>query len=156
MADIYLNPGDYRFAAADTRMHTVLGSCISITMWHAGLRIGGMCHYMLPCGTPPGEPFNARYADGAIAHFLRDVRRTRTSPDQYEVKMFGGGQQFPHLNVPSSLNVANHNIEAGGALLRDHGFTVSVRQLGGTGARRLIFDVATGTVWMRALAVAAA
>ena len=37
------------------------------------------------------------------------------------------------------------------ALLERHGFALSVRELGGTGARRLIFDIATGHVWLRAL-----
>ncbi len=69
--------------------------------------------------------------------------------------MFGGGQQFPHLSVPAELDVANHNIAAGIALLQDLNFAISVRELGGTGARRLIFDLATGTVWLRAVAASA-
>jgi chemotaxis protein CheD len=153
--DIHLNPGDYHFGGPDTRIHTVLGSCVSITMWHAGLRVGGMCHYLLPGPGPQDEPHNGRYADGAIRRFLHDVRRVRTSPPQYEVKMFGGGQQFPHLIVPEALDVANHNIAAGVSLLEDLGFAISVRELGGTGARRLIFDVGTGTVWLRAVAATA-
>ncbi|GAA2879113.1 putative chemoreceptor glutamine deamidase CheD [Actinoplanes cyaneus] len=155
MADVHLNPGDYHFGGADTRIHTVLGSCVSITLWHAGLRIGGMCHYLLPGPCPGDEPLNARYADGAVRRFVRDVRRSRTSPPQYEVKMFGGGRQFPHLSVPAALDVAQQNIAAGITLMEEENFTISVRELGGTGARRLIFDLATGTVWLRAAAATA-
>jgi chemotaxis protein CheD len=149
--EFFLHPGDYHFGGADTRIHTVLGSCVSITMWHPALRIGGMCHYMLPGRCPETDPQDAKYAAGAIACFLRDVRRSNTSPQQYEVKMFGGGRQFPHLPTTPSLNVAANNIEAGIALLDQHGFALTVRDLGGTGARRLIFDIATGDVWLRAL-----
>ena len=152
MAEIFLHPGDYHFGDAGTRIHTVLGSCVSVTAWHSGLRIGGMCHYMLPgrCLGDPGPP-DPRYADGAIELFLRDVRRANTTPGQYEVKMFGGGEQFPELSIPAPLDVAGHNIEAGIALLERHAFTLTVRDLGGTGARRLIFDIGTGDVWLRAL-----
>ena len=155
MADVYLSPGDYHFGGAGTRVHTVLGSCVSITIWQPALRIGGMCHYLLPGPCPAAEGHNARYADGAIARLLRDVARTRTTPAQYEVKMFGGGQQFPHLSVPAPLDVANHNIAAGMALLQRSGFVLSTRKLGGTGARRLIFDIGTGVVWLREAAVTA-
>jgi chemotaxis protein CheD len=150
--DVLLNPGDYHFGGADTRIHTVLGSCISITAWHPGLRIGGMCHYLLPgrCTGTSGPP-DARYADGAIGLFLRDVHRANTTPQQYEVKMFGGGEQFPELSIPAPLDVAGHNIATGIALLEQNGFHLTVRELGGTGARRLIFDIGTGDVWLRAL-----
>ncbi|MBL8511280.1 MAG: chemotaxis protein CheD, partial [Betaproteobacteria bacterium] len=46
--DIFLQPGEFYFGDADTRIRTLLGSCVSITMWHPTRRIGGMCHYMLP------------------------------------------------------------------------------------------------------------
>ncbi|WP_328472490.1 hypothetical protein OHA21_10055 [Actinoplanes sp. NBC_00393] len=151
MAEVFLHPGDYHFGDAGTRIHTVLGSCVSITIWHPGLRIGGMCHYMLPGHCPASDQWDARYADGAIARFRRDVQRTNTTPRQYEVKMFGGGRQFPHLNTPAPLDVAGNNIEAGICLLEESGFHLTVREFGGTGARRLIFDIGTGAVWLRAL-----
>jgi chemotaxis protein CheD len=151
VADVILHPGGYHFGGDGTRIHTVLGSCVSITIWHPGLRVGGMCHYMLPGRCPASDPLNARYAEGAVNHFLRDVRQAKTSPAQYEVKMFGGGRQFPHLSPPAPLDVANNNIGAGIALLERHGFHLTARNLGGTGARRLIFDIATGDVWLRSV-----
>jgi chemotaxis protein CheD len=154
VADVFLHPGDYHFGDAGTRIHTVLGSCVSITAWHPGRRIGGMCHYVLPgrCAGNSGPP-DARYADGAIRHFLHDMRRAGSTPGQYEVKMFGGGQQFPELTVPAPLDVAGHNIKTGIALLEQNGLALTVRDLGGTGARRLIFDIGTGHVWLRAVSL---
>jgi chemotaxis protein CheD len=145
--DVFLNPGDYWFGDGGTRVHTVLGSCVSITVWHPARRIGGMCHYMLPASDAHLE--DPRYADGAVALFLRDIRRSGTAPETYEVKMFGGGEQFPHLVRSSALDVAARNIESGRELLERHGFILSSRNLGGVGPRRLIFDIATGTVWVR-------
>jgi chemotaxis protein CheD len=37
-------------------IRTVLGSCVSITLWHPVKRVGGMCHFLLPTrGVPVSE-----------------------------------------------------------------------------------------------------
>ncbi len=148
--DVYLNPGDFCFAGPDTRIHTVLGSCVSITLWHPRWRIGGMCHYMLParghCATGP----DGRYADDAVGLFLDSVSRHGTRPDEYEVKMFGGADQFVELGDLVTGGVAELNVQAGLTLLAEHGFELSSRDLRGTGARRLIFKLSTGDVWLQA------
>ncbi|MGI9213007.1 MAG: chemotaxis protein CheD, partial [Methylococcaceae bacterium] len=46
--EIFLQPGEYYFSDRDTRIRTVLGSCVAITFWHPGILVGGMCHFMLP------------------------------------------------------------------------------------------------------------
>jgi chemotaxis protein CheD len=150
--DLHLNPGDFRFAGGDVRLHTLLGSCVAITVWHPGRRIGGMCHYLLPGrrdGTPAGG-LDGRYADDAVAMFHREVDRHGTTPPEYVVKVFGGADQFPGIPGPLA-GVAAQNARAGLDLLARHGFTVSAYELGGRGSRRLIFELATGDVWLRSL-----
>jgi chemotaxis protein CheD len=157
VTDIFLHPGDYWFGDGGARVHTVLGSCVSITAWHPARRIGGMCHFMLPARDADAEETpDARYADGAVARFLRDLRRTATASSEYEVKMFGGSEQFPHLARSSALDVAGRNIDSGRQLLDRHGFILGSRDLGGVGPRRLVFDIATGAVWVRSLKQATA
>ena len=46
--EIFLQPGDFYFGDKDTRIRTILGSCVSITLWHPTRLIGGMCHFLLP------------------------------------------------------------------------------------------------------------
>ena len=48
VTEVFLQPGEFHFGHARTRIKTILGSCVAITMWHPILRIGGMCHYLLP------------------------------------------------------------------------------------------------------------
>ena len=169
-AEIHLNPGDFRFAADGARLHTVLGSCVAITVWHPVRRIGGMCHYMLPGRRPagpaapgrrdaaPAEPgrrlaapampgLDGRFAGDAVAMFRDEVDRHGTRPQEYEVKIFGGADQFQHLDGPPG--VAAQNARVGLELLAHSGFIVSIRELGGRGSRRLIFELATGHVWLR-------
>jgi chemotaxis protein CheD len=148
--DVYLNPGDFCFAGPGTRIHTVLGSCVSITLWHPRRRIGGMCHYMLPARGYGATGPDGRYADDAVGLFLDQVGRHGTRPDEYEVKMFGGADQFVDLgDQVQGGGVAELNVHAGLTLLAEHGFELSSRDLRGTGARQLIFELSTGDVWLR-------
>lgn len=147
-SDVILNPGDFYFASAGTRLRTLLGSCVSISMWHPRLRVGGMCHYMNPRrrNRSPHE-LSGRYADEAIELFLRELRRTNTLPHEYQVKMFGGGNQFP--GARHGVDIPRQNIETGLELLDRYGFEVIATHLGGTGARHILFDLADGGVWMK-------
>jgi chemotaxis protein CheD len=148
--DVNLDPGDFRFASAGTRIRTLLGSCVSISMWHPQLRVGGMCHYMIPRRRRAAgvhHHLSGRYADEAIEMFLRELRRIGTQPHEYEVKMFGGGNQFP--DTRRAVDIPRQNIEAGLELLDQHGFELTATHLGGTGARHILFDLADGGVWMK-------
>jgi len=148
---IYLGPGDFWFGQAPAHIHTILGSCIAITLWHPRLKIGGMCHYLLPrteVRAPVGP--QARTAGEAMALFLCAIRKHGTSPQNYQVKLFGGasflmGRQDPNAQ-PNSVSV--QNIVAAYQLLKRYGFSVMNESVGGNGSRRLVFDLATGDAWM--------
>lgn len=149
--DIFLQPGEFYFGDKETRIRTLLGSCVAITIWHPRLRIGGMCHYLLPmCHSKnsQSEP-DGRYADDAMALFMLELKKTGSWPTDYEVKMFGGGDQFPAQFKSGPISVPDKNINFGLSLLKQHGFTVKAKHLGGTGYRNVIFDVWSGHVWVK-------
>lgn len=96
IVEVFLQPGDFYFGDRDTRIRTLLGSCISIVMWHRGLLIGGMCHFLLPSSSKADSGrLDGRYADDAIQLLLQEVKASGTRPSEYEVKLFGGGNMFP-------------------------------------------------------------
>src|SRR3954447_16549729 len=96
LIEIFLQPGECYFGDRYTRIRTLLGSCVAITLWHPKLLIGGMCHYLLP-QRPGAQPaiLSGKYADEAMRLLLGEIKRANTSPQDYEVKMFGGGNMFP-------------------------------------------------------------
>ncbi|MBI1905710.1 MAG: chemotaxis protein CheD [Rhodocyclales bacterium] len=156
--EIFLQPGDFYFGDAHTRIRTLLGSCVAITIWNEARKIGGMCHYMLPAHTRSGtQALDGRYADGAMALFMRELRGTATRPRDYQVKIFGGGRMFttahPGRTNVEALDVGRRNIETGRHLLSRQGFRVVAEHLGGEGHRNVIFDIATGEVWIRYIVV---
>lgn len=151
--DIFLQPGDFYFGDEQTRIRTLLGSCVAITIWHPQRRIGGMCHYMLPERVEHHHPRqDGRYADDAIFLFMRELSANHSRPSEYEVKLFGGGRMFTHAHphkLAAHLDVGGRNIEAGRRLLYEHGFKVKAEHLAGDGHRNIIFDIASGDVWVK-------
>lgn len=147
--DIFLQPGEVYFGDAETRIRTVLGSCVAVTLWHPHRRIGGMCHFMLPeRGRPPaGEALDGRYGDEALELLLREIRHHHGRPADYQVKVFGGGNMFP--STPSHTHVGRRNHEFALEHLAALGLPVSNRHLAGNGHRQVIFEVWSGDVWLR-------
>jgi chemotaxis protein CheD len=153
--DIVLQPGEYTVADHRYRILTLLGSCVSITLWHAGLRIGAMSHFLVPSrtlrgpGPCHGAPLDAHYGDEALALMLRGLAARGVSPRACEAKVFGGGDMFPTLSAAGGVGVGRRNGDAARRLLESHGIEVRAGSLYGQGHRKIIFDIASGHVWSR-------
>jgi chemotaxis protein CheD len=159
--DVVLEPGQFHFGANDLRIGTLLGSCVAITMWHPRFRVGGMCHYLLPSrGSRPSldedgtaaedQPeLDGRYGDEALEMFMREIERVGTFPEDYQAKLFGGGDQFPGQRTGGAINVPARNVDAGQRLLADYGLQVSAKHVGGSGPRQIVLDLSNGHVWVR-------
>lgn len=152
VTEIFLQPGEFHFGDALTRVRTILGSCVSITLWHPRLRIGGMCHFMLAQRSPgrAAATLDGRYAEEAMELFRRELRQSGTRPAQYDVKLFGGGDMFPGAHkAPAGIPIARKNVEIGRALVLRDGFSIKAENLGGNGYRQIVFDIWSGNVWVR-------
>jgi len=151
VTEVFLQPGDFYFGKGHTRVKTILGSCVAITLWHPRAKIGGMCHYMLPKRSEHSfcTKLDGRYADEALQLFMLELKKTASHPADYEVKMFGGGNQFPTRCQTNDLSIPDNNIRAGKNLLRLHGFTTKAVHLGSTGHRSIVFELWNGNVWLK-------
>ncbi|MBY0454696.1 MAG: chemotaxis protein CheD [Burkholderiaceae bacterium] len=152
LVDIFLQPGEYFVGNADFQIRTMLGSCVSITLWDPIKRIGAMSHFLLPKRTYTTEPIrhlDARYGDEALLLMLGELAQVGVSPAQCQGKIFGGGNMFPGHRSAGSMQIGQRNGEAARALLRDRGIPIVSESLFGIGHRQIIFDVSTGDVWSR-------
>jgi chemotaxis protein CheD len=151
--EIFLNPGEFYFGDRDIRIRTILGSCVSITLWHPKLLLGGMCHYMLPSRQERGSKLaDGKYADEALGLLLEEIRRSGTALEDYQVKLFGGGNMFQRQVKTGQTHIGMKNAEAGRHLVKHHGLRLASEDLGGAGHRTVIFDIWSGHVWVRHLA----
>lgn len=157
--EIFLQPGEFYFGEAKTRIRTLLGSCVAITLWHPTLCVGGMSHYMLPQrpNRAKDQPLDGRYADEVMLMFLRELQRTGTRPGEYQVKVFGGGRMFSFAHkAKRHLDISDRNIASGRQLIAQHGFRIAAEDLGGDGHRNVILDLWSGDAWVRLAAPAPA
>jgi chemotaxis protein CheD len=152
--DVNLKPGEYAVGDSRCRMRTVLGSCVSITLWHPIYRVGAMSHFMLARRDRPrqGASLDARYGDEALLLMLGELHRADMAISQFEAKIFGGGDMFPGQRAAKGRRVGQANGEAARELLLAHRIPVHSESLFGVGHRQIVFDVATGDVWVRQIA----
>lgn len=144
--EVFLQPGDLYFGDRHTRIRTLLGSCVSLVLWHPQQLLGGMCHYMLPSRRHRGRQLDGRYADEALHLLLKEIRTSGTHAKDYRISLFGGGNMFGAL---TQRNIGETNINAGLELLAAHGLHCHAKHAGGDGYRNLIFDVWSGQVSLR-------
>ena len=149
--EIFLQPGEHFFGGRETRIHTVLGSCVSLVFWHPQMQMGGMCHYMLP-GRPhgPAMVLDGRYADEAVELMLGEMRAHGAQPlREYQVKMFGGGNMFPFISRSDGDHIGSKNVLAAREILRRHDLDCVSEHVEGTGHRNLTFYVCNGQVALK-------
>lgn len=147
---IYLQPGQWGAGEAGQRISTVLGSCISITLWHPLRRLGAMSHFLLPSRKgAPAAVKDARFGDEALSLMLAHLNARGVDIAACEAKIFGGGNMFPDQFRDDGFAVGRRNGEAALRMVRAHGLRVVAQSLYGVGHRQIIFDIGTGAVWVR-------
>lgn len=164
LMDIFLLPGEYFVGDAAFQVRTILGSCVSITLWHPMARVGGMSHFLLPTRGSASQGakqskntksakghsgLDGHYGDEALALMCRDLRALGVDPRQCQAKLFGGGNMFPGRMRGDSVHVGQRNGEAARELLLQYGIALATESLFGMGHRQIIFDISKGDVWSR-------
>lgn len=148
--EVSLQPGECFVGDRRYTLRTLLGSCVSITLWHPRHRIGAMSHFLLPTrGAPTAGAPDGRYGDEAMLLMRDELARFGILAQECQAKIFGGARMFPEQARLATGCVGKKNGEAARELLRAHGIEPVSEHLFGIGHRQIIFNVATGDVWAR-------
>ena len=121
-----------------------LGSCIGICLWDPLLKIGALVHIMLPINMEKNRTSPFKYADTGIRLTLTKMEQMGAKRARIVAKIAGVAKMF---NVPgngSLGNIGQRNIESVHQVLRLEGIRLLKEDVGGSAARTLFFDVATG------------
>jgi chemotaxis protein CheD len=146
---VVLMPGQMHFGGQAASLHTVLGSCLAVTLWHPERRLGGMCHFLLPSRRrKPGDALDGRYGDEALEAMVAQVRQMRTEPSDYHAHLYGGADTMPE-GTALKFNVGERNIEQGFSLVDRYGFQIQGVDVGEDVPRNVTLTLATGEVEMR-------
>lgn len=144
---IYLKPGEVVVARKQLLVSTVLGSCISVTMFSPSRGIGAICHAMLPdCGGMTGD---LRYVDTSLPHIYRKVLEYGAGSDLV-VKLFGGAQVLDVSDYSDTRRtVGEQNVTRALEILAVLGLVVADADTGGFVGRKLYFCTRDGAVYIR-------
>lgn len=149
--DIFLMPGDYFVGDEQYRVRTLLGSCVSVTLWHPRLRIGAMSHFQLPGeGRRRSHSQPGIYGADALQLMFEGLTSRGVPLVQCQAKIFGGGAMFPRRG--KTVDIGTQNGDFARSYLQQHGITVVSESLFGVGHRQLIFSIRSGEVLSRQVA----
>jgi chemotaxis protein CheD len=138
-----IHPGDWYIGNKYHSIYTVLGSCVSVTAWHPTLKLGGMCHYILP-ELPNGmtdkeEKKSGRYANTALL-LLKNSILQHGSLAEFQFGLFGGSDTISHFGI------GKKNIRVAQQWLDQENLIARQIDIGGTISRSLILTMSCGMV----------
>ena len=151
---IYLMVGDLYFGNQTKEVKTLLGSCVSVILWHPVFKVGGMCHIALPeSANDAKNALNTRYADGAIHSFITYMTDINTQPKDYIAHLYGGGQMFNKDDKENYNDVGARNLDITRRLLTLYKFKIEDEDVSGPFYRHVALNLHTGKIDLRKMPV---
>lgn len=134
---------DMKMARSETLITYALGSCVGVCLYDAPLKLGALVHIMLPLNMESGRKNAFKYADTGIRETLRQMEAAGSLRSRVVAKIAGGARMFA-VNGGSLGSIGQRNIESVKLSLKREGVRLLEEDVGGTIARTLLFDTATG------------
>ncbi len=154
---VYLKPGEMHCAEHPTLIVTVLGSCVSVTMFNRRAGVGAICHGLLPrcrglknCGGACVEGF--KYVECSIRQMVKLFDHYGIKRREIDVKCFGGADMFSRQNNSEGTEfVGRQNIQTAEKILNNEGLRILTMDVGGLQGRKILFYTDTGQVLLKRL-----
>lgn len=148
--DLKVGIGDMKFTRGSGVVITyALSSCIGITFYDPFLKLGALLHIMLPNKTDPNDPKVFKYADSGIRETVRKLSAFGMVKSRTVVKIAGGAKMFDVKGNSDFGNIGQRNAAMVKKILMEERLRISAEDTGGTYARTMLIDVATGNVAVR-------
>jgi chemotaxis protein CheD len=134
--------GQAIFAGEPSRLTTIVGSCVAVTLYSARRRLGMLSHVVLPQSRGGGDN-PAKFADTAIPYMISTLQREGVLPSELTAKLTGGACMFGDSQF---ARIGDNNVQAVVEALESAGIEIAGRDAGGDSGRRVCFDLTTGLV----------
>ena len=126
-----------------------LGSCIGICLYDPNIKLGGLLHIMLPLNMETGRKNALKYADTGLSEMVAKMEAKGAKKARMVAKIAGGANMFEVKGGSAMGNIGQRNIESVRAHLKREGVQLLKEDVGGSVARTLLFDPATGQACVR-------
>lgn len=152
---VYLLSEDMYFTDGPALVATVLGSCVSVTMFSRRREAAAICHALLPyCRwrrrCPVNCPEKYRYVDCAVAEMAEEFRLRNVKPREIEVNVFGGARIAGSV-AGKNDSVGGLNAEAAFTAIQSKRMVIKKADIGGDFGRKIYFYTHTGNVFLKRL-----
>jgi chemotaxis protein CheD len=155
---IYLKPGDICFSHKPAVISTLLGSCVSVTMFSQRVGAGAICHGLLPSckGRKPCEcnkfcSEGMRYVDCSILRMLGWFEQNGVARKEIDVKVFGGSDMLSGTESAAKVTVGQQNIRMAFQIIEKENLRIAASDVGGLQGRKIMFSTHTGEVLLKRL-----
>lgn len=148
-----LHAGELIFGKGNRVISTLLGSCVSVTLFHPKKKLAGICYFALP-GTTTKQRVNPdpRYAEDCFFLFQKHTNEHHCQLNEFQTNIIGGGNMLddPALSVQLSENlidkakVGERNALIALKLAHKHGLDIQTVDVGEFGYRKVRFSTETG------------
>lgn len=141
---------DMKMSRQDGMLITyALGSCVGICLYDPLIQLAALVHIMLPLNMETGRKSPLKYADTGICETLRQMEGQGAARSRIVAKIAGGARMFEIAGGGNLGNIGQRNIESTHMVLRREGIRLLREDVGGTVARTLLFDAASGQACVR-------
>jgi len=127
---VFLLPGEYMVSKQPYLISTLLGSCVSVCLYHPAHRFGGMNHYMLPRGGNASE-HSGKYGEYAINVLTQFMERACGGFTGVEAMIVGGANVVREIGRGDQQHIGEKNVALAREMLRQRHIKVTKEQVGG-------------------------
>ncbi|UII20816.1 chemotaxis protein CheD [Fulvivirga ligni] len=131
---VFLQPGQLHISTCNTKIITILGTCVAVCLMDPVMKIGGMNHYMLPRWN--GKSFNKlNYGNSAIQVLIDKMISKGARKESIVAAIFGGFET--HTSV---FKIGHQNALVALEILKASNIKIVSQNTGGEFGRKLNFD----------------
>jgi chemotaxis protein CheD len=134
---------------SETLVTYSLGSCIGLSIYDPGARVGGMIHFMLPDSTLDSKKAHekpAMFADTGVPLLFKKAYSLGLKKTRARVVVTGGAQI---LDDSGYFNIGKRNHAALRKIFWRNNVFTDAEDVGGNINRTLYLEIATGRVWVK-------
>ena len=143
---IHLKIGEVIITYKSSIIRTVLGSCVSVTMFVPATKLAMISHSIY---SGEGDTGNLHYTINSIQRMDREINRNSISKRDVIVKLFGGGLQLISSESRETKDVQSDNVKCAIDELKRLGYHISTGNVGGYYSREVRFHTENGDVFLK-------
>lgn len=149
LKEFFINPGELIFSKKPIIIKTVLGSCVSVTLYDKLKGYGGLCHYLLPV-SPSQEQHNTKYGNVAIYTLLKKFLKENGSLRENLIATIIGGA-FIIFDEREIFFIGDKNVDIATEILKKEKIFIKQMHTGGEHGRRVVFNTLNNKIFIQVI-----